>query len=127
VSDLNVFSCTGRLGFDAETKEFNGKTKARYRVAVGGRKDTTLWLSCDHWNCHPAILQALVKGARVGLTGRIEEQKWTSKDGAEKSAFVLVVNDVALLSPKQPQEEREPTVIAGAPRRAKWETDETPF
>lgn len=126
MSDLNVFSCTGRLAADAETKDFDGKVKARYRLAVGGWKGSTFWLSCDHWRCNPAILPALVKGARVGVTGRLEEQKWTNKEGVERSAIILNVQDIALLSPKQ-QEEREPTVIAGAPRRPKWETDETPF
>jgi single-stranded DNA-binding protein len=126
VSDMNVFSCTGRLGFDAESKDFSGKTKARFRVAVDGRKESTLWLTVDYWNCHPVVLQALVKGAKVGVTGRLEEQKWTGKDGAERSAIILVAGDVTLLSPRR-QEEREPTVVAGAPRRPKWETDETPF
>ena len=127
MSDLNVFSCTGRLAADAETKDFDGKTKARYRLAVGGWKGSTLWLSCDHWRCNVAIIPALVKGAKVGVTGRLEEREWTGKDGTERSAIVLNVQDIALLSPKQQQEEREPTVIAGAPRRPKWETDETPF
>lgn len=127
MSDLNSFTCTCRLAADAEVRDVNGKSKARYRVAISGRKDSTTWLTCEHWEPHPVVLQAMTKGTRVGISGRLEEQQWTSKEGEKKSAFVLVVNNVALLSPKQQQEEREPTVIAGAPRRPKWEAEDTPF
>lgn len=129
MSDLNVYSCTARLGTDAEIKDINGKTKARYRVAVSGRKDQTTWLTCEQWEPHPVVLPLLVKGARVALSGRLEEQQWTGKDGAAKSAMVFVVGNVTLLTPKAAAEERPQTVIQGAPRRPKWETDDadTPF
>jgi single-strand DNA-binding protein len=126
MSDLNVFTCTGRLGGDAETKDVNGSVKARYRLAIQGRKDQTTWLTCEHWDPHQNLLPLLTKGTKVGLTGRIEEQKWTGKDGAERSALVFVVGLLSLLGSKE-QSERPPSVIAGASRRPKWEADETPF
>jgi single-strand DNA-binding protein len=127
MSDLNVFTCTGRLGGDAETKDINGRLKARYRLAVQGRKDNATWLTCEHWDPHQNLLPLLTKGQRVGLTGRIEEQKWTAKDGAEKTALVFVVGVVSLLGSKESSDERPPSVIAGAQRRPKWESDATPF
>lgn len=128
MSDLNVFTCTGRLGGDVETKDVNGAVKARYRLAIGGMKDATTWLTCEHWDPHPKLLPLLTKGQRVGLTGRIEEQKWTTKEGAEKTALVFRVGMVSLLGGKeQAAQERPPSVVAGAGRRPKWESDETPF
>lgn len=130
MSDLNTFSCTGHLGGDAETKDFDGRVKARYRVAIAGRKDNTTWLTCDHWDCHPNLLPHLTKGKRVALSGRIEEQGWTGKDGQPKSAIVFVVNQVTLIGAKEPAAEpasRPPSVIPGAPRRPKWEDESTPF
>ena len=125
MSDLNVFTCTGRLGADAETKDINGAVKARYRLAIGGKKDETTWLTCEQWDPHPNLLPLLTKGQRVGLTGRIEEQHWKGKDGTERSAIVFRVGLVSLLGSKE--QERPPSVVAGAGRRPKWETDETPF
>jgi single-stranded DNA-binding protein len=127
MSDLNVFTCTGRLGGDAETKDINGRVKARYRLAVQGRKDSTTWLTCEHWDPHQNLLPLMTKGQRVGLTGRIEEQKWTAKDGSEKTALVFVVGVVSLLGSKEQPADRPPSVVAGAQRRPKWEQDETPF
>jgi len=128
MSDLNCFSCTGNLGGDAETKDFEGRVKARYRIAISGRKDSTTWLTCDHWDVHPNLLPYLTKGKKVALSGRIEEQGWTGKDGQPKSAIVFVVNNVTLLGGKEPEAApRPPSVIQGAGRKPKWESDETPF
>jgi single-strand DNA-binding protein len=129
MSDLNQFCCTGNLGGDAETKDFDGRIKARYRVAISGRKESTTWLTCDHWDCHQNLVPHLTKGKKVAIAGRIEEQSWTAKDGTPKSAIVLVVGNVTLLGGKEPEpeQERRPTVIQGAGRKPKWESDATPF
>lgn len=128
MADLNVFSCTGNLGGDAETKDFDGKVKARFRVAVSGRKDNTTWLTCDYWDVHPNLLPHLTKGKKVALSGRLEEQGWTGKDGQPKTALVFVVQNVTLIGSPEPQAQRPVGVVAGAPRRPKWEADEaTPF
>jgi|694.fasta_scaffold01126_18 single-stranded DNA-binding protein len=103
MADMNVCCFTGRLGGDAESRDINGKTKSRYRVAIGGRNDQTTWLTCEHWECPAGLLALLTKGQRVAFTGRIEEQKWTGKDGAEKSAFVCTVQSVQIMSPPPPK------------------------
>lgn len=130
MSDMNVCCFTARLGADAETREVAGKQKSRYRVAVGGRKDQTTWLTCEHWECPPGLISLLTKGQRVAIAGRLEEQRWTGKDGTEKSAFVVVVSNLQVLSPpRQQQEERPATVIPGLGGRKvpAWESDDTPF
>lgn len=129
MADLNTFCCTGNLGGDAETKDFDGRIKARYRIAISGRKDSTTWLTCDHWDCHQNLLPYLTKGKKVAISGRIEEQGWTGKDGQPKSAIVLVVSNVTLLGGKEEPEAapRQPSVIQGAGRKPKWESDSTPF
>lgn len=130
MSDLNVFSCTGNLGGDIEVKEMSeGKLKGRYRIAISGRKDNTTWLTCDHWDPHTNLIPHLTKGKKVAISGRIEEQGWTGKDGQPKTAIVLVVSNVTLLGGREPQAEapRQPAVISGANRKPKWESDDTPF
>lgn len=131
MSDMNCFSCTGNLGGDVEVKEMqDGSVKGRYRIAISGRKDgATTWLTCDHWGLHPNLVPHLTKGKKVGLSGRIEEQGWTGKDGQPKSAMVFVVNSVTLLGGKADAEQapRQPSVVQGAGRKPKWESDATPF
>jgi len=131
MSDLNSINFTGNLGGDAETKDVNGQVKARYRIAVSGRKsDSTTWLTCEHWDPHQNLLPLLTKGKKVAISGRIEEQGWTGKDGERKSALVVVVHSLNLIGPReQPQAERPPSVVQGAGRRPKWEqdNDQTPF
>lgn len=128
MSDLNTICFTGNLGADAETKDINGEVKARYRVAVSGRKDSTTWLTCEHWGPHPNLLPLLVKGKKVAISGALEEQGWVGKDGQPKSALVVRVFNLNLIGPREAQPERPPSVVQGAGgRRPKWEADETPF
>lgn len=129
MSDLNNFCATGNLGGDAETKDFDGRVKARYRIAISGRKEgSTTWLTCDHWDVHPNLLPYLTKGKKVAISGRIEEQGWVGKDGQPKSAIVCVVNNVTLIGGKEePKADRPPSVIQGAGRKPKWEGEDTPF
>ena len=49
--DINNCTFTGRLGSDVELKQTqNGKSVARFRLAVGGfRKDETYWLDFEAW------------------------------------------------------------------------------
>lgn len=131
MADLNTFCCTGNLGGDIEVKEMgDGQVKGRYRIAISGRKEgATTWLTCDHWGVHPNLVPHLTKGKKVALAGRIEEQGWTGKDGQPKTAIVMVVNSVTLLGGAEPKAEapRQPSVIQGAGRKPKWESDATPF
>lgn len=130
MSDLNNICFTGNLGADPETKDINGEVKARYRIAVSGRKaDSATWLTCEHWGPHPNLLPLLTKGKKVAITGRLEEQNWAGKDGAPKSALVVVVHSVNLIGPRE-QADRPPSVVQGVGgRRPKWEqdNDQTPF
>lgn len=131
MADLNVFTCTGNLGGDIEMKDIGGKAKGRYRIAISGRKDQTTWLTCDHWEPHPNLIPHLTKGKKIALSGRLEEQGWTGKDGQPKTAMIFVVNNVTLIGGKESPAEspRQPGVMQGAGRRAKWEMDDdqTPF
>lgn len=130
MADLNTFCCTGNLGGDIEVKEMNdGAVKGRYRVAISGRKeDSTTWLTCDHWGVHPNLVPHMTKGKKVALSGRIEEQGWTGKDGQPKTAIVFVVNSVTLIGePKGDGGPRKPSVIQGAGRKPAWESDASPF
>lgn len=129
MADLNTFCCTGNLGGDVEVKDVGGKVKGRFRVAISGRKDgATTWLTCDQWDIHQNLIPHMTKGKKVALSGRLEEQGWTGKDGQPKTALIFVVSNVTLIGGKEPEAApRQPAVVQGAGRKPKWESDDTPF
>jgi single-strand DNA-binding protein len=102
MSDLNNYSCTGRLGADPESRRFtDGKPVVNMRIAVsdtwrdrntGTKKENTLWL--------PVVITAeglckiaeqyLKKGSRVALSGSLRTRSW-EKDGQKREVTELVL------------------------------------
>lgn len=117
MSDLNQFTCTGRLGAQPELKfTQSGKAVATISVAISGiKKEETTWIRATFWEKQAEILnQYCAKGDKVGLTGRLTENKWTDKDGNERKNIELQVGQLVLLQGK-------------AERQAQTESDEIPF
>lgn len=92
MSDLNIFTCTGRLGADPECRKFpDGKPVVSLRVAVseqwksrdtGEKKENTLWLPVTITSeglCRIAEAY-LKKGSRVAITGMLKARSY-EKDG----------------------------------------------
>ena len=103
MSDLNTFSCTGRLGADPELRRFNdGKPVVNLRVAVsdtwkdrntGERKENTLWLPVvitSEGLCKIAE-QYLKKGSRVAISGALKSRSW-EKDGQKREVTELSIS-----------------------------------
>ena len=128
MSDMNVCVFTGRLGGEPKSKEVNGKQVIQFRLAVRGRKDSTLWLTCEQWN-PGGVVQFLEKGTQVSVSGELETRTWTGQDGQERSATQVTVRQLTLLGSPKRESERQPSVVQGTPMRkaAAWEGDDTPF
>ena len=101
MSDLNQYSCTGRLGADPECRTFqNGDPVVNLRVAVsetwkdssGEKKERTLWLPVKITNkgiCNVAE-RFLSKGSQVALSGKLESRSY-EKDGQTHYVTELVL------------------------------------
>lgn len=59
---------TGNLGADAERKQINDRTYIAFRMAVKGRRDTTIWVSVLYRDSDK-LLQYLKKGQSVMIIG----------------------------------------------------------
>ena len=59
---------TGNLGADAERKQINDRTYIAFRMAVKGRRDTTIWVSVLYRDSDK-LLQYLKKGQSVLIIG----------------------------------------------------------
>jgi single-strand DNA-binding protein len=106
----------GHLGRDAELRfTKGGEPVSGFSVAVsekftgrdGQKRETTTWYNCDLWGKSAEALQEyLVKGKLVLVVGRMQERKYTGKDGTEKKAWSLKVDRVTLLGGKGDRGER---------------------
>ena len=92
MSDLNIYTCTGRLGADPECRKFpDGKPVVNLRLAIseqwksretGEKKENTLWLPVTitaEGLCRVAEAY-LKKGSRVALSGTLKSRSY-EKDG----------------------------------------------
>lgn len=121
MSDLNQFSCTGRLGADPEVKRTqDGKLIVNLRLAVsetwrdrnGERKEKTEWISCTIFSEGLAKVaeQYLSKGSKVFLQGQIKTRSWDDQNGNKRYATELVLSsfDAKLIMLDGPSGERKP-------------------
>ena len=103
---MNIFTGIGRLGRDAETKHTQaGKPVTTFAVAIEdgfGDNKVTSWLDCAMFGERGEKLVGYIrKGDRIGVTGSIRLDTYTTRDGAEKSKISLRVADLTLLGDKR--------------------------
>ena len=96
---LNTVTLTGRLGGDPDVRFFeSGSAVCRFSLAVDGPKENeTHWILCNYWFNGSRVIDYLVKGQLVGVSGRLEQEKWTGKDGAKDSRVVVLATRIELL------------------------------
>lgn len=114
---MNSITVAGQLGRDAEIKYMaNGDPVCSFSVADSqGRDKPTIWWRCTLWGKRAESLsQYMVKGQSVTVTGTITEREYTDKDGTQKQAKEVRVNDVALQGGKR----EEGAAPAQEPRHA---------
>ena len=108
---MKSITIAGKLGRDAELKYVGTKNDAvlSFSVAVddrSGREKTTIWFDCSLWGKRgEALCQHLTKGSAVTVSGDFSVRKY-QKDGQERTAFGVRVNDVTLQGGK-PKERQE--------------------
>lgn len=101
---MNNINIAGMLGKDAETRHLpNGDPVASFSVADSQGKDKpTIWWRCSLFGKRAESLAPyLLKGAHVTVTGNVTERKYTDKDGHERTATEVRVNDLALQGSKR--------------------------
>jgi single-strand DNA-binding protein len=90
----------GNLGSDARIAKVGDKDVANFSIAINDKRneDKTIWVRCALWGALvPKIGQHLVKGKQVFVSGPIDIEEWTTKDGEVKRDLRIFVNDIQLL------------------------------
>jgi single-strand DNA-binding protein len=87
----------GRLGADVEIKYFdNGNAVAKGRIAInkpGANRDDGQapdWFTVEVWGQEAqTFMDQAKKGDRIGVTGRVKTNKWTTKTGEERTDLIV--------------------------------------
>lgn len=95
---MNMIILMGRLTKDPEVRSGNNTTVARYSLAVDRRFRREGDPEADFFNCTVFGKGAefadkfLKKGTKVVVTGRMQQDNYTNKDGNKVYSWVVVVD-----------------------------------
>ena len=97
---LNNCILTGNLGADPEVfYSSEGEPIATFNLAFrSSKKSKTGWIkvTCFHRLAEVAE-KYLHKGARIGIIGTLDQQKWETDEGVQRSSFQLIANSIEFI------------------------------
>ena len=75
-----------------------GIARARFRVAVSGRRDQQAsFFTVLVWRDQAEhAAQSLAKGSRVVVVGRLQQRNWTAEDGSARSVIEVVAEELGV-------------------------------
>ena len=96
---LNQTVLTGNLGADPEVfYSSEGKPVASFDIAFRSSKKKTGWIRCVTFNKLAEVVEKyLHKGARIGIIGTLDQQKWETDEGVTRSSFQLICNSLEFI------------------------------
>jgi len=96
---LNQTVITGNLGDDP--KEFfspDGVPVTSFDIAFQAAKKKTCWIRVVTFNKLAEIsAKHLHKGARIAISGTLDQNKWTDKEGNNHSTFQILGNTLEFI------------------------------
>ena len=98
---INVITISGFVGKDAVLRVTpNGKHIASFSLpakAGFGDNEKTSWLNCKMFGAMAEKLSAaIVKGAKVTVSGEFLVEEWTRQDGTQAQMPTILVRDIDL-------------------------------
>jgi single-strand DNA-binding protein len=90
-------SFAGNLTDDPELRHTEGGiARAMFRVAVSGRREQEAsFFTVIVWRDQAEhAAQALAKGSRIVVVGRLQQRTWTAQDGSARSTVELVADEL---------------------------------
>jgi len=96
---LNQTVLTGNLGADPEVfYSSEGNPVATFNIAFRSSKKKTGWIKCVAFNKLAEVAQQyLHRGAKVGVLGTLDQQKWETDEGVQRSSFQLICNSLEFI------------------------------
>ncbi len=98
---MNTITVIGNVGKEPEIRfTKSGKAVAKFSVADTRGKDdqkTTIWHNIVVFDEQAQnVAEQVTKGARVLVTGRLNKEQYTDKEGNKRESVEIVADDVCL-------------------------------
>jgi len=120
----------GVLGRDGEVKTSkSGKTYIRLNVRIGDGEDVQ-WVNVTSFDPQAiALVDKLVKGARVYVEGSLKLDKWQAQDGTERQSLSCMARLTRLptIGRNRPRRQEAPDEAALLATRNEFHSDEIGF
>ena len=113
----NTFTVSGFVGKDAQVREFENASVARFSVAVcRGEKDkdgktqySSAFISIEAWrkNENKDSFDRIKKGVILTCEGYFKPEEWTEEDGIVRNRVIMVANKFYETPEKELEEKKE--------------------
>jgi single-strand DNA-binding protein len=120
---MNKIMLIGNLGKDPEMNYTpSGVALTKFSLAVnrvtksstGEKQEETDWFNIIVWRQLAEVCNTyLHKGSKVYIEGRLQQRKYTDKNGIERWMVEVIVNDMEMLTPKSAQSGSSSEFLAG--------------
>lgn len=134
---MNKIMLIGNLGKDPDMSyTTSGTAVTKFSLAVnritkagGERKEETEWFNIVAWNqLAETCNNYLKKGQKVFVEGRVQQRKYTDKNGVERNTMDVIINEMEMLTPKsQQQSNAGADSFLGGPDDGLGDLDDHPF
>jgi single-strand DNA-binding protein len=96
---LNQTVLTGNLGADPEVfYSSEGSPIASFNLAFRASKKKTGWIKVVCFSRLAEVAEKyLHKGARIGIIGTLDQQKWENEEGVMRTSFQLIANSLEFI------------------------------
>ena len=96
---LNQTVLTGNLGADPEVfYSSEGNPVATFNLAFKSSKKKTGWIKVTCFQKLAEVTEKyLHKGARIGIIGTLDQQKWETDEGVTRSSYQLIANSLEFI------------------------------
>jgi single-strand DNA-binding protein len=96
---INVCTLTGNLGADPEVfYSTEGNPVATFNLAFKSSKKKTGWIKVTCFNRLAEVAEKyLHKGARIGIVSTLDENRWKTDKGAQRSSIQLIANSIEFI------------------------------
>lgn len=129
---INTITITGNVGKDAVLRVTpNGKHISSFSLpakAGFGENEKTSWLNCKMFGAMAEKLSsAIVKGAKVTVSGEFVIEEWTRQDGTQAQTPTILVRDIDLPPRASSQGNTQQTQQRSSAQRQQTTNSEPPM
>ena len=96
---LNQTVLTGNLGADPEVYySSEGEPIATFNIAFRSSKKKTGWIKVTCFRKLAEVAEKYLRvGNRIGIAGTLDQQKWETDEGVQRSSFQLIANSLEFI------------------------------